>query len=41
MIYLLEEQRKATNFYSSANVKNKSRQKAVLMKSLAVGKTAK
>jgi hypothetical protein len=31
-------QRKAENFYTSANVKNKSRSKAALMKSLPVGK---
>ncbi|KJA28452.1 hypothetical protein HYPSUDRAFT_33848 [Hypholoma sublateritium FD-334 SS-4] len=30
--------RKAANFYTSANVKNKSRKKAALMKSLPVGK---
>ncbi|XP_006453971.1 hypothetical protein AGABI2DRAFT_147333 [Agaricus bisporus var. bisporus H97] len=30
--------RKATNFYSSANVKNKNREKAALLKSLPVGK---
>ncbi|KAI0721186.1 NGP1NT-domain-containing protein [Fomitopsis betulina] len=32
--------RKATNFYSTANVKNKSRKKAALMKSLPTGKRA-
>ncbi|EPS94758.1 hypothetical protein FOMPIDRAFT_1063067 [Fomitopsis schrenkii] len=32
--------RKATNFYSAANVKNKNRQKAALMKSLPTGKRA-
>ncbi|KAF5352804.1 hypothetical protein D9756_006083 [Leucocoprinus leucothites] len=30
--------RKATNFYSNANVKNKNREKAALLKSLPVGK---
>ncbi|CAA7265862.1 unnamed protein product [Cyclocybe aegerita] len=33
--------RKAGNFYSTANVKNKSRSKAALMKSLPVGKKGK
>ncbi|KAF8167570.1 NUC091 domain-containing protein [Crassisporium funariophilum] len=33
--------RKAANFYSTANVKNKSRKKAALMKSLPVGRGAK
>jgi len=32
--------RKATNFYSSSNVKNKNRHKAALMKSLPTGKRA-
>lgn len=41
MIYLSEKQRKAVNFYANANVKNKSRTKAALMKSLAVGKKAR
>ena len=31
-------QRKATNFYSNANVKNKNRQKSALMKALQKGK---
>jgi hypothetical protein len=31
-------QRKATNFYSNRNVKNKNRSKAALMRSLPVGK---
>ena len=30
-------QKKATNFYTSANVKNKSRKKATLMKTLQKG----
>lgn len=35
---LVQSQRKATNFYSKANVKNKNREKAALLKSLPVGK---
>lgn len=31
-------QRKAENFYSNANVKNKNRKQAALLKSLPVGK---
>lgn len=37
----LPYQRKAKNFYSDANVKNKNRSKAKTMKSLPVGKKAK
>ncbi|TFK56365.1 NGP1NT-domain-containing protein [Heliocybe sulcata] len=33
--------KKATNFYSSANVKNKSRRKAAVMKNLPVGRKAR
>lgn len=35
---LIQSQRKASNFYTTANVKNKNREKAALLKSLPVGK---
>ena len=37
MYISIYEQKKATNFYSTANVKNKNRQKAAVMKSLQGG----
>lgn len=36
-----QQQKKATNFYSSANVKNKNREKARVMKALQGRKEAK
>ncbi|KAK0209016.1 NUC091 domain-containing protein [Desarmillaria ectypa] len=38
--YVWSLQHKATNFYSNANVKNKNREKAALLRSLSVGKKA-
>ena len=37
LLLMLDSQKKATNFYSAANVKNKNRQKATLMKKLQKG----
>ncbi|KZT73434.1 NGP1NT-domain-containing protein [Daedalea quercina L-15889] len=37
-VRMTTNKRKATNFYSAANVKNKNRQKSALMKSLSTGK---